>query len=687
MKRATRVRVLVALFVLAALGLVAPGLLGSAGVYVWLGVFPGMAIAHLLLPRAATLTRWTVGLVLSPLVSGVAGWALARNGLDLPAASRWVAIGGSLLFAGLEARSLGTQGAEPDVPPGTRFAWAWALGSVAFVAACFLVNPWSVIRSDAWVHAAIAMEIRLHGIPPADPRFVGLHMNYVWFFQFFIAQLASLRGQDVFTFMAILDVVVAGVMMWLVWQLAWELWEDERAARGALVLFTFGLNAGAYLLAPLQLLGAFTGHVTGWGEVRRTVAGMHPGSWDVIYLLSAPFAWMVQFWDKITLGNPLGYAQLFLLLHFLALARVLRGGGWRWLAVAFAAGLGSVLPHTALGLGMVPVTTGAVALGLLLRGRAPWLPDARSMTLFWLATMAGFAAGLPYLVSIASGWRNEASGLGQHWIEPGWRMPWSIVTACAVTSLFAWPGTRRAWDERRPLAAWISLWTLGVLLMQCIVHLPGGNEHKYIWLAFLTLSLLGGREFLPAMDRWRARLGSPGFAAVFTILFLVPPAALLQGAARDPMRYQSPALNPRPGEARMLAWVRDSTSVDDVFLETRNRDLLIVQGPRHMLVGTPAGPEIAAFPVREFERRREVTADLFGSIQEFDGDLASLTDVVARARQVQRVGVVYLLYRESDFAPGDAPWVRLEAVAGNRAVKRYDTDGFRIYALRLPGAS
>jgi hypothetical protein len=47
------------------------------------------------------------------------------------------------------------------------------------------------------------------------------------------------------------------------------------------------------------------------------------------------------------------------------------------------------------------------------------------------------------------------------------------------------------------------------------------------------------------------------------------------------------------------------------------------------------------------------------------------------------VGAVHLLYRESDFAPGDRPWERLEAAAGDRAVRRYDRDGFRVYALRL----
>lgn len=91
---------------------------------------------------------------------------------------------------------MGRPADDPLEAPVSRFAWGWTLGAVAFVVACLALNPWSLIRSDTWVHAAISGEIRLHGVPPVDPRFIGLHLNYVWIYQYFIAQLASLRGQD-----------------------------------------------------------------------------------------------------------------------------------------------------------------------------------------------------------------------------------------------------------------------------------------------------------------------------------------------------------------------------------------------------------------------------------------------------------------------------------------------------------
>ena len=82
--------VLLGLCLAAAAGLVAPGLAGQLGIFLWLGVFPGMAAARLLLPRAAPLTRWTLGLTLSPIVSAGAGWALQQAGFDMTSAARLI---------------------------------------------------------------------------------------------------------------------------------------------------------------------------------------------------------------------------------------------------------------------------------------------------------------------------------------------------------------------------------------------------------------------------------------------------------------------------------------------------------------------------------------------------------------------------------------------------------------------
>lgn len=684
MKLAPRVWVLAALFVLAVAGLRADGIVGQVGVYVWLGVFPGMAIARLLVPRAGTATRWTLGLLLSPLVSALIAWALLRAGQDLQTASRLIGMGGWLLFAGGEGRTIGRDADTEAEAPMTRWAWIALGAAVLFALLGPAFNPWIRIRSDTWVHGAIVTEIAQHGVPPVDPRFIGMKLNYVWIFHLFVAQLTSLRGQDPFVFMVLFNVTAMGVLVSTVWQTAFALWDEERAARGAVLLLTLGLNAGAWLLWPLRLLRGLTGDVRGMDEFRRIVAHSKWDSTDVLYELQAPFAHMVNFWDKYTLGGPLGGAYLYLLLHFWALARWLRDGQWRWLAIAFAAGAGGVLLHSVVALGVIPVTTGAVVLALLLRGRLPWLPAPGRLGAFWAATVAGFAVALPYLVSIATGWSAKKSGMQHQVLQLGGMMPWTILTACGVTATFAWGGVRRAFAEKRALGAWLAIWTGGLVALACIVHLPEGNEHKFVWEISAALALLGGGVAMDRLDALRARLGAAPFAAAFALVFLVPPALFLRGYLLDPMRTQAEALAPAPGERAMYAFLRDSTDRDAVVIDHRSRDLVLVLGQRRMLAGTIFNTERAGFPADDLAARRALTDDLYGPVETARADEAYLVQAAVAARALHRVSEAYVLYRAGDFAPGDAPWARLEAALPQSVTKRYDRDGFRLYQFRLP---
>ncbi len=684
MRLAPRVWVLAALFALALAGLKAPGLAGQVGTYVWLGVFPGLAVSRLLLPRARAATRWTLGLLVSPLVSALLAWALFRAGQDLGTASKLIGVGGWLLFAGGEGRSIGDRDpGEPDAPM-TRWAWAALAAAAVFALIGPAFNPWIRIRSDTWVHGAIVTEIARHGVPPVDPRFIGMQLNYVWVFHLFVAQLTSFRGQDPFVFMAIFNVTAMGVLVSAVWQVAHELWDSERAARGAVLLLTLGLNAGAWLLWPLRFVRALGGDVRGLDEMRRIVANARWDSTDVLYELQAPFAHMVNFWDKYTLGGPLGGAYLYLLLHFWALARWLRDRQWRWLVVAVLAGAGGVLLHSVVALGVIPVTTGAVALTLLLRPRAKWLPRPGALAAFWVATVAGFAAALPYLVSIASGWSAKKSGMQHQVIQPGFMMPWTVLTACGVTATFAVAGVRRAVAEKRGLAAWLAIWAGGLTALACIVHLPEGNEHKFVWEISAALALLGAPVVLDRLAAWRARLGTAAFAAAFALVALVPPAAFLRGYLLDPMRSQAEALAPQPGERELYAFVRDSLDADVALIDRNSRDLLLVLGQRRMIAGTIFNTERAGFPAEELAARRELTDDLYGDVAHARADFDRLERSVREARRLHPVSTVGILYRASDFAPDDRPWERLEAALPGLVTKRYDRDGHRLYLFDLP---
>ena len=668
------------LLVLAAAGLFAPGLPGLLGTYVWLGVFPGMALVRLLLPRADSLTRWSVGLALSPLISALIGAVMLMNSLDLQTGARIIGMAGWVLFSAGEARAIAADD-TPKAAPNDRWIWLIASAAVAFVAIPVWVNEWIRVHSDGLNHAAFTWEILQHGIPPMDPRFIGLKLNYVWFYNLFLAQLTSLRAGDMFSFMAIMNAVDMGLVVWLVWQLAWAVWGTRRAAQGAVTLLLLGLNAGAYLLWPLNLVRALQGDVRGWAEAKRLASSIRLDDSEVIYFLQAPYAQMVQFYDKFTLGTPIGYAWLMMLLHFLALARWLESGSVRWLLVGALAAAGMQLFHGVVGMSVVPVTTGAVLLAAALAVRFDALPRPSRLLAFGAATLAGFLACLPYTQAISKGWSAKESGLTHHFLHFTPLMPWTLLTACGVALAFAVPGVRRALAERRALAIWLVIWLAGMLAFALVVHLPESNEHKFVWPIFAVIALLGGATFGPALDAVRRRIGAASFALAFAVVFLVPPALALRGFMLDPGGRTSELLGMRPGEEALYAWMRDSTATDVVFLDHRSRYVVNIKGQRRLLAGTPFGPERAAFPASDLARRRALSADLFGAVSEFDHDLATLDTIRTQARRLHGVSDILVLYRLGDCEPGTEPWRRLEAVAGDRARLRYDRDGFRIYHL------
>src|SRR5439155_18184215 len=94
---------------------------------------------------------------------------------------------------------------------------------------------------------------------------------------------------------------------------------SERAATGAALLLALGMNAGTWLLWPLELMRAFVGDTRGSAEVHRILSQVHLRSGYIINVLHPPFALMVSFLDKFLLGTALHTAYLFMLLYWWAL--------------------------------------------------------------------------------------------------------------------------------------------------------------------------------------------------------------------------------------------------------------------------------------------------------------------------------------------------------------------------------
>ena len=659
-----------------------PGVAGQAALYLSLGVFPGMAVGEWLAGRAPGAPRWALGLALAPLVSAGLGAVLLMAGVTPRAAALGIALAGWLAWLALALARPEDETLPAEADAADRaFMLGWGAVLVAVAALPWLANPWILVRSDGWVHGALSLEILNHGLPPEDPRFAGLTANFMWFYNLFVALLASLGPgpgpPDPFVPMALFNTLNLAVCAALAYRVALEVWGGRGAARGAALLTVLGLNAGAWLLWPLGLSRAFVGSTRGWTDVMYQVRVVRPGTCDIIFSLHAPFSWMVLFLDKFTVGTSLSYAWILLLLWLWALPRWLERGRREALAWAVLAAAGMPFFHVVVGASAVPVALATLGLAWLLtwrRGRAPgwaWLPSRGRLVALAVATAAGALLAVPYTLAVSSGWSPEKSGFRTPLVKPNLTIWWTLATSCAVTLWFARRPLARAFRERRPAAAVLALFTLVMAVFAVVVHLRLDNESKFVFQVFLPLALFGGAALLPEVRAFVARRGPWLAWPVLALLFLAGPALLLQGYCADPAGRSAPQLHPAPGERHLYEWIRTRTEGDAVLVDAKGRDLIMVLAERRLWVGTLSKPELAAFPVQEMAARRAVEADLYGPGADLGGD----------ARALARLGrPAYVVYRPGDF-DGAEPWRNLER-PGAPFTLAYDASGFRVYRLR-----
>lgn len=666
----------IALVLIAAVGVVwIPGVVGDLAAYLALGMVPGLAAADLLAPRTPLSLRLAIALALAPLVTGTIGWLALAFRVELTTAARVAFAAGAWILL-LHARRRTEPPAVRDDDPDDVPAAAWGIGAAlaALVAIPPIVNAYVLVRGDTWTHAGIVMTILEQGVPPEDPRFAGITLHYPWFYNFFIALLDGLRGDRTFAFMVMLNVANAYATVCVIAAAAGRMWRRREAAIGGALLAAVGLNAGAYLLWPLNLVRSLTGDTRGTAEVMRQLATIEFDSGRIIYSLSAPFALMVNTVDKLVVGSPLAYGYLLMVLHAWAVLVWLEDGGVRNLIVVLAAAAGMMLFHGVVGLSVNPVWIGTLVLAGLIAFRVRWLPPSRRLFAAAAATLAGVLLATPYMLSVSSGWESKTSGLQHSYLAPDLIMPWTLITACAFALGFAIGPFRAAWRDRVPLHAVVAIGLLAMIAFALVVRLPEHNEVKFVVQVFTLASLLAAPGFCAWVTGFLARRRLLA-AAVLTVVFVVPSVLALAGYAFDAEAHTHPNVVGRPGEPALYEWIREHTPSHAIVADSEYRDAIMVRGRRSLYLGTWFGPERAAFPLDQVIERRRVMADLYRSAQDLDADLASLE----RFRRP-----LYLVYRPED-DPDTAPARAVLAARPDRFELVYDRDGYRVLRLRPAG--
>ena len=654
-------------------GLVLPGVPGAIGLFVAAAVPPGLALAAWILPTATAWTRTIAGLALGPLVASVLSVGPFAAGIPPRTLVIALAIGGVVGLAGAPGRRGGTPGPGLDAPASRRVA-GFAIVVMLVFALPPLLHEWGRVKGDGWIHAGIVQEILERGIPPQDPRWAGQTLNYVWVFNFFVALLTGARGGSPFTFMTLLNLMDVLAVLGLVHLAAWTVSRDRRVAAAAVALTVFGLNAGAWLLWPLRALRGLTGEVKGAMAVAGELAPPHFLSWRIFYDLAAPFAHMVSFIDKFTIGTALNQAWVQMLLVLWATLAWLAGGPRALLALVALGALGMLLFHGVVGMSVIPVLGLALGLALLVRHGGLADLDRGRLLAAGFALAVGALAGLPYTRSISQGWSAAQTGVAHSYLVPSPMMAWTVLTSCAVVLALAW-GPARAMLLRGPGSG--SLLVVFTLLMTgfaLVVNLPEDNESKFAFHVFFPAAILGAGALGPAIAATRNRLGQAGATAVGVGLFVVPFVATMVGLVVDVDGRAAPHANLSAGERRFQAALRALAPADAVVVDRGFRDYAMVLAGRQLYCGSPAGPTRAGFPAPELAERHAVMADLYGPLDDPTGDAAKLA----------RLGrPVYVVYRESDVVrPEEA---RVLDRASDRFRRVHDDGGFVVYSL-LPEA-
>jgi len=667
--------------IVAAAGFLVSGPFGAACLLLATATVPGLAVAEWLLPSASALTRIVLGLALGPLVASLCAIAPFAAGVAPHTIVLGLAIAGPLLWLAAALRQPPGPSQTPAAgldAPFSRAALLWALVAGVIIVIPPLAHEWARVKGDGWTHAGIVYQILERGVPPEDPRWAGQIMNYVWFYNFFIALLTGVRHSDPFTFMVLLNVCDLFAFLGLAYLTAWAVWRDGRIATWAVVLTAFGLNAGAWLLWPLRAIRGITGSVRGTQAVLDALA-VDVTSWRVLYALNAPFSHMVSFLDKFMIGTAINYAWIQMDLAIWAVLAWVAGGPRALLVLATLGAAGMLLFHGVVGLSVIPVLGLALLLVLAVGRIRPGLPPPVRVFTAGVALLVGALAAGPYTRAISQGWDAARTGLPRSYIVASPMMIWTVATSCALVFALALSPARRLVREKGGVGTLLVVFTVLMTGFAVLVNLPEDNESKFAFEVFFPAAVLAAAAFEPWLGRLRARLGTAGAGLVLAALMAFPAGLTLYGLTVDRTQFTAREVHMPPAERTFYAWLARATPPNAVVVDNRFRDQIMVLSRRQLYCGSPLGPSLAGIPAEEVGRRHAVMADLYGPLAQLDDD----------ARDLARLGrPVFVVYRDADFP------VPADARALDRAPDRFrpfrDAEGFVVYSLvpqSAPGVS
>ncbi len=476
-----------AIALLALLGAAGPGLLGGSVRFCrWftLMLTPGAAIYGLVARRSPdTLEAVLASLVLSPVALACAVVIALLGGLRAPA----IALG-AITVSGVTAVAALAAIRRPFTPVRRRDAivlLALVAAIVALTAGLPLVREWWRVRDDAWFHAAVVAQIDHYGAPPQDPYFVGMPLQYMWFYHALVLVLGTSLKVSTFWVMALINVQALAALGVAGYHLASVFRERIEHRILASITLLLGFNAAFWMFLPVKLARSLIGDVRGIEEIKRTFS-LTPFDYTTACHFMQIYHNQEFFLDKFMVATAFGLALTFMTLAWSSASTYL--GSRRPASLVLLAGalIGMLGFHSLVGFVMLVGLVGGAILAYLADRR----DTARFKPLVILVSVSVicFLVMTPYLYEVMHAKEREQVFP----LSVSLTKTLSIFISVAFVAFLA-ARNRAFWKDRSLPVRFFLFATLAITAFCLSITLPGPNTYdKLGYFVFIPLSIPAG---------------------------------------------------------------------------------------------------------------------------------------------------------------------------------------------------
>jgi hypothetical protein len=604
MKRITWFVVLLPIVLLGLLGCLTADAIAVSSVcaYLLLMFLPGMFFYRLIEARPHLLEWLLAGLVASPVLTGMSCviamlFGLSANGAAVVTASAMLVLGAASF-----ARKDGWN-PEREVPVRKIVMLGGTILVLCMLTSCLpLSDEWWRMRSDAWFHGAVIAEIADTGVPPQDPYFQGMNLQYMWIYHVLVLVLSRVAHIDPFIVMPLINIQTLAGFCLATFLLALRFHKRFAYGYASMVTAVLGLNALFWIFLPLKIAPAFVGETRGWSEVTR-ILSLTPLNIDTVRAFTSFAHNQVFFLDKFIVATAFSLGLCFMAAAWYAVAAVFDRKSPFIYVLLFVACAGMIAFHTIVGF----VTMAGLGAGLFVLLLDRWRDDrnaAKSCIAMILIMLAAGAVLSPFVLAVTQGKSSEQLIP----IQFNFSKVTSFAVSCALVIILAAFQVGKLWRERTAASRFFIFAALSVFGVCLLIYLPVINMYdKLPFFVFYPLAVAGGwtlAELKSSRYGFFHRRSNRIF--LFIVLFAPLTGLHMIGNFATPERKVL-----TDWETNVASWVRENTSRNAVFFDCAESVFLIVSGPRRYYYGLEKYAKLWDYDKREMTQRERVRNNLF----------------------------------------------------------------------------